>query len=99
MTFILKRQEFIWILLLFTCAYCLVANLQSDSFSLIRIMILKASNIFKSYGNLPILKGVDITVEKGEIVSIVGASGAGKSTLLHIIGTLDKADKGELFID
>jgi lipoprotein-releasing system ATP-binding protein len=62
-------------------------------------MILKASNIFKSYGNLPILKGVDITVEKGEIVSIVGASGAGKSTLLHIIGTLDKADKGELFID
>jgi len=62
-------------------------------------MILKASNIFKSYGNLPILKGVDITVEKGEIVSIVGASGAGKSTLLHIIGTLDKSDKGELFID
>ncbi len=62
-------------------------------------MILKASNIFKSYGNLPILKGVDITVKKGEIVSIVGASGAGKSTLLHIIGTLDKADKGELFID
>ena len=62
-------------------------------------MILKASNIYKSYGSLPILKGVDITVHKGEIVSIVGASGAGKSTLLHIIGTLDKADKGELYID
>ena len=62
-------------------------------------MILRASNIYKSYGNLPILKGVDVNVQKGEIVSIVGASGAGKSTLLHIIGTLDKADKGELFID
>ncbi|WP_159637357.1 ABC transporter ATP-binding protein [Sphingobacterium composti Ten et al. 2007 non Yoo et al. 2007] len=62
-------------------------------------MILKASNIYKSYGSLPILKGVDITVDKGEIVSIVGASGAGKSTLLHIIGTLDKADKGEVYID
>jgi lipoprotein-releasing system ATP-binding protein len=62
-------------------------------------MILKASNIYKSYGKLPILKGVDVSVDKGEIVSIVGASGAGKSTLLHIIGTLDKADRGELYID
>lgn len=62
-------------------------------------MILEASNIYKSYGKLPILKGVDITVKKGEIVSIVGASGAGKSTLLHIIGTLDKADSGQVFID
>ena len=62
-------------------------------------MILKASNIYKSYGNLPILKGVDITVDRGEIVSIVGASGAGKSTLLHIIGTLDKPDQGEIYID
>ena len=62
-------------------------------------MILQARNIFKSYGDLPILKGVDITVQKGEIVSIVGASGAGKSTLLHIIGTLDKADQGELYIN
>ncbi|WP_225554550.1 ABC transporter ATP-binding protein [Sphingobacterium bovistauri] len=62
-------------------------------------MILKASNIQKSYGNLSILKGVDFTIGKGEIVSIVGASGAGKSTLLHIIGTLDRADKGELYID
>ncbi len=62
-------------------------------------MILQASNIFKAYGDLQILKGVDITVQKGEIVSIVGASGAGKSTLLHIIGTLDIADKGELVIN
>jgi len=62
-------------------------------------MILRATNIFKSYGTLPILKGVDLMVNKGEIVSIVGASGAGKSTLLHIIGTLDKADKGELMIN
>lgn len=62
-------------------------------------MILKATNIHKSYGVLPILKGVDIEVQRGEIVSIVGASGAGKSTFLHIIGTLDKADKGELYIN
>lgn len=62
-------------------------------------MILQASNIYKAYGDLPILKGVDLTVEKSEIVSIVGASGAGKSTLLHIIGTLDKADRGEVTID
>ncbi|WP_181182376.1 ABC transporter ATP-binding protein [Sphingobacterium lumbrici] len=61
--------------------------------------MLKASNIYKSYGELPILKGVSLEVEKGEIVSIVGASGAGKSTLLHIVGTLDKADKGELYIN
>jgi lipoprotein-releasing system ATP-binding protein len=62
-------------------------------------MILKATNIYKSYGKLPILKGVDLTVNKGEIVSIVGASGAGKSTLLHIVGTLDKADRGELYVN
>lgn len=62
-------------------------------------MILKATNIYKSFGNLPILKGVDLVVEKGEVVSIVGASGAGKSTLLHIIGTLDRADRGELHIN
>lgn len=62
-------------------------------------MILQAKNIKKSYGKLPILKGVDLEVQKSEIVSIVGASGAGKSTLLHILGTLDKADKGELYIN
>ncbi len=59
--------------------------------------MLKATAIHKSYGNLHILKGVDLTVEKGEIVTIVGASGAGKSSLLNILGTLDKPDTGQLF--
>ena len=59
--------------------------------------MLKATAIHKSYGNLHILKGVDISVEKGEIVAIVGASGAGKSSLLNILGTLDKPDSGQLF--
>jgi lipoprotein-releasing system ATP-binding protein len=61
--------------------------------------MLKAQSIKRKFGDLSILKGVDIDVAKGEIVSIVGASGAGKSTLLHIIGTLDKADEGSLEID
>ena len=61
--------------------------------------MLQASGIYKSYGVLPVLQGVDITVKKGEIVSIVGSSGAGKSTLLHILGTLDKPDKGSVFIN
>jgi lipoprotein-releasing system ATP-binding protein len=61
--------------------------------------MLKASGIYKNYGALPVLKGVDIEISKGEIVSIAGSSGAGKSTLLHILGTLDNADKGKIFID
>jgi len=56
--------------------------------------MIKAINIHKSYGNLNVLKGINIDINRGEIVSIVGASGAGKSTLLHILGTLDKADSG-----
>ena len=61
-------------------------------------MVLQASGIFKSYGDLAILKGVDLEVARGEIVSIVGKSGSGKSTLLHILGTLDNADRGTLEI-
>ncbi len=60
--------------------------------------MIKASAIRKKYGDLHVLKGVDLIVAKGEVVSIVGASGAGKSTLLQIIGTLDKADSGDLVI-
>jgi lipoprotein-releasing system ATP-binding protein len=61
--------------------------------------MLQAKGIQKSYGTLPILKGVDLEVEKGEIITIVGASGAGKSTLLHIIGTLDRPDNGIIHIN
>ena len=60
--------------------------------------MIQATCIHKSYGNLEVLKGIDLHISKKEIVSIVGASGAGKSTLLHIIGTLDKAYSGSLVI-
>jgi len=58
--------------------------------------MLKGKNIYKRFGTVEVLKGVDITIEKGEVASIVGPSGSGKSTLLHILGTLDKADRGEV---
>ncbi|PSL07603.1 ABC transporter ATP-binding protein [Cecembia rubra] len=61
--------------------------------------MLKAKGIQKFYGDLHVLKGVDVEIFKNEVVSIVGASGAGKSTLLHILGTLDQADKGDVWID
>jgi lipoprotein-releasing system ATP-binding protein len=61
-------------------------------------IVVKGANIQKSFGQLRILKGVDVEVRRGEIVSIVGKSGAGKSTLLHILGTLDHADEGDLWL-
>lgn len=61
--------------------------------------MIKLRNITKSFGALQVLKGIDIDIEKGEIVSIVGPSGAGKTTLLQIMGTLDKADTGSIEID
>ena len=61
--------------------------------------MIRATNIYKSYGTLEVLKGVNLTINKGEIISIVGASGAGKTTLLHILGTLDRAKSGALEIN
>ena len=61
--------------------------------------MLSAKDIQKSFGSLPVLRGVDIEIAKGEIVSITGSSGAGKTTLLHILGTLEKADRGELYFE
>lgn len=59
--------------------------------------MISVKDIHKSYGNLEVLKGINLEIQQGEIVSVVGASGAGKSTLLHIIGTLDKPDRGKVY--
>lgn len=61
--------------------------------------MIRALNIHKRYSSLEVLKGIDIEIHSGEIVSVVGASGAGKTTLLQIIGTLDRADQGSLTYD
>ena len=61
--------------------------------------MIEAKGIYKSFGNVEVIKGIDIHINKGEIVTIVGASGAGKTTLLQIIGTLEKADKGDVIIN
>jgi lipoprotein-releasing system ATP-binding protein len=61
--------------------------------------MIKTTGITKAYGNLKVLKGIDILIEDKEVVSIVGASGAGKTTLLQIIGTLDRPDGGEIFFN
>lgn len=61
--------------------------------------MIESKDITKSYGNLKVLKGVNFTISKGEIVSVVGASGAGKTTLLQILGTLDRADGGDIVFE
>lgn len=61
--------------------------------------MLKAEEVYKSFGDLKVLKGISLEVREKEIISIVGASGAGKSTLLHILGTLDRPDSGNIFYD
>lgn len=61
--------------------------------------MITGKGIYKAYGNIKVLKGVDIEIKKGEVVSIVGPSGSGKSTLLHILGTLDKADEGDVVMN
>jgi len=61
--------------------------------------MLTGKNIYKRYGSLEVLKGVNLEISKGEVVAIVGPSGCGKSTLLHILGTLDKPDIGEIVIN
>ncbi|MEO7176028.1 MAG: ABC transporter ATP-binding protein [Saprospiraceae bacterium] len=61
--------------------------------------MIKAVQVYKSYENLEVLRGVNLEVPEGQMLSIIGKSGAGKSTLLHILGTLDPADRGDLWID
>ena len=61
--------------------------------------MLIGKNIYKRYGSLEVLRGVNLEISKGEVVAIVGPSGCGKSTLLHILGSLDKADMGEIVIN
>ena len=61
--------------------------------------MIEGKGIVKNYGNLRVLKGVDIHIKKGEVVAITGKSGAGKSTLLHILGTLDQSDEGTILFD
>ncbi|HSV87008.1 MAG TPA: ABC transporter ATP-binding protein [Bacteroidales bacterium] len=68
--------------------------MQSENHTLIQV-----KNLYKSYGHLQVLNGINLNIAAGEIVSIVGASGAGKSTLLHIMGTLDPFDQGELIVN
>ena len=61
--------------------------------------MLEVKNLCKSFGNTPVLKGIDLTLEKGEVLSIIGASGGGKTTLLRCLNFLEKADSGEIWVD
>lgn len=61
--------------------------------------MIELQGITKSFGSLQVLKGIDLTIDKGEVVSIVGPSGAGKTTLLQIMGTLDKPDTGRILLN
>jgi len=61
--------------------------------------LLKATGVYKKYGSVEVLRGLDLVLDKGQLVTIVGPSGCGKSTLLHILGTLDKADQGLVEVD
>jgi lipoprotein-releasing system ATP-binding protein len=69
------------------------------TFTATNLSMISGKNIHKSYGSLEVLKGIDLLINKGEIVSIVGASGAGKTTLLQIIGTLDRPTSGSIEFD
>jgi lipoprotein-releasing system ATP-binding protein len=60
---------------------------------------IQAKELFRNYGTLPVLRGINLSIQKGEIVAVVGPSGAGKSTLLHILGTIDKPDKGSILYE
>jgi lipoprotein-releasing system ATP-binding protein len=78
--------------------WCALSSKTKELTLYICIMLI-ASNLTKSYGSLEVLKGIDLSIQEKEIVSVVGASGAGKSTLLHMLGSLDQPDQGEIKIN
>ena len=73
-------------------------NYQIVNCQIVNSLVIHLENITKSFGNLQVLRGIDLEIEKGKIVSIVGPSGAGKTTLLQIMGTLDMPDGGSVVI-
>jgi len=93
-----KHNSFFEYFFSFLLTYLHDFNFQKLTLQKLQLMIL-VEDIYKSYGSLDVLKGINLSVAKSEIVSILGASGAGKTTLLQIIGTLLKPDKGRVLID